>query len=78
MVTLVNQKQLNTALVVVSVVQSALHARTKEERGNKMAKNKIVENRPSYCVSAASHASWLRRIGQKARKQRSDAGKKRK
>jgi ribosomal protein S26 len=41
-------------------------------------KNKIVTNRPSYCVSAASHATWLRRIGQKARKQRSDAGTKRK
>jgi hypothetical protein len=78
MVTLVNQKQLNIAHAVGLLRQSALHARTKEERGNKMSKNKIVENRPSYCVSAASHASWLRRIGQKARKQRSDAGKKRK
>jgi len=43
-----------------------------------MPKNRIVENRPSYCASAASHAAWLRRIGQKARKQRSDVGKKRK
>jgi hypothetical protein len=42
-----------------------------------MPKNRIVKNRPSYCVSAKETASWLRRIGQKARKQRSDAGKKR-
>ena len=43
-----------------------------------MAKNRVVENRPSYCVSAARLASWLRRIGHKARKQRSDACRKRK
>jgi hypothetical protein len=44
-----------------------------------MTKNRIISNnRPSYVESAASKAASLRRYGWKARKQRSDAGKKRK
>ena len=42
-------------------------------------KNKIIENgRPSYVESAADKAARLRSYGWKYRKQRSDAGKKRK
>ena len=43
-----------------------------------MSKTRIVKNGPSYTESAASKAAYLRRLGYSARKQRSDAGKKRK
>ena len=43
-----------------------------------MAKNRIVKNKPSYCESSGDKAAYLRRLGYSARKQRSDAGTKRK
>ena len=43
-----------------------------------MAKNRVIKNRPSYAESAGDKAAYLRRLGYSARKQRSDAGKKRK